>query len=151
MPADIEIAAAIANIFQALERLHESGMLDSKGGRIRREAIHFLWETRLKSKMDSSRRHSIAARASRQGGETALLRYEHSVPLASCMSLLRTASARPESMLSALETYIHPIIVLELECRLLTTAGLSSRMPPGAEAQDSMARYNAVGIEIEPG
>lgn len=144
-----EIAASIADIFQAVERLHALGMPDARGSKVRREAVHFLWELREGPELDSRRPHSQAARAYRNRGETALLRYEHSIPLASCMGALRQAAADPDRMLLALRLYVRPVIVLEEECARLRQAGLNSRLPDGADAIDAIARYQAAGIKME--
>lgn len=149
MPTELLIATSIAEIFRAVEKLHDAGLRDSAGSRVRREAIHFLWETRDLTKLDARRPHSAAARAYRQTGETSELRYEHSIPLASYMPILRAAATDPAVMLLALHKFVRPVLVLESECRKLTAAGLASRMPANAMADDCNASYRAVGIEVE--
>ena len=146
---DEDIAGAIAAIFRPLERLHAAGLPEARGTKVRREAIHFLWELKDGTKFDSRRPHSIAARAYRLGGETALLRYEHSIPLASCMARLRDAARDTTTMLAALRLYVHPVIVLDEECTRLRTAGLNARLPEGADNADPFARYRATAIMIE--
>ncbi|HEX6858885.1 MAG TPA: hypothetical protein VF138_01610 [Caulobacteraceae bacterium] len=149
MANELDIATAISRIFLAVEDLHSKGVSEAKGSRLRREAIHFLWETREQSKFDANRPHSVAARAYRATGATELLRYEHSIPLASYMPVLRKAAKEPELMLAALKRYVRPVIVLEDECRMLTKCGLASRLPVGAAPDDALARYRQAGIEIE--
>lgn len=146
---DRDIATAISGIFQNLEDLHRKGLPVARGSKVRREAIHFIWELRSGAKLDSSRPHSRAARDYRASGQTVRLRYEHSIPLASCMELLRAASADPNVFLAALQQYIRPVIVLDTESDLLRQKGLNSRLPQGASCDDGFARYRAVGIEIE--
>ncbi|RYG86162.1 MAG: hypothetical protein EON59_10615 [Alphaproteobacteria bacterium] len=148
-PSDLEIASAIAGVFRSVEMLHSAGWRDGRGAKIRREAVHFLWETRDVPKLSPHRPHSIRAREYRRSGDVGDLRYEHSIPLATYMPILRAASADPHQMLSALKLYVRPVIVLEEECRLLSRAGLNSLLPAGSEPHDALARYASVGILTE--
>jgi len=146
---ELDIAICIARIFDSVEDLHRKGLPDARGSRVRREAIHFLWETRELGKLDHRRPHSVAARAYRGSGLTELLRYEHSVPLATYMPQLRATARDPGAFLETLQRFVRPVIVLKSECDRLTAAGLASRMPMGIQADDFMARYRAAGVEIE--
>lgn len=149
MAPEIEVARTIADIFAALERLHEQGAGDASGSRVRREAVHFLWELRAGSKLAEARIHSIAARAQRRAGELAGLEYDHSIPVACFMPVLRRSAASPEMMLRALQTYVQPVILTSDEHRLLAARGLRSKMPAHCELDDPLARYRDVGIVIE--
>jgi hypothetical protein len=143
------IAEEIAAIFLAMERLHEKGLPISKASKVRREAIHFLGETREEGKLSPKRRHSLAARRARSEGRMSELTYEHSIPLASIMPLLRSAAGDGPAMLGLLRTYIQPVIVTKDEAKVLSRAKLHACLPTGASGDDAMARYRACGIKIE--
>lgn len=149
MPSELDVATAIAVIFRAVERLHDLGLKDSRGSKVRREAIHFLWELRGVEKLAAERPHSVAARDYRRQGLTTLLRYEHSIPLATCMQILRAAASDPDVFLVALQKFVRPVIVLDSECQTLSRLRLGSSMPSGSKGDDPLARYVAAGIEIE--
>jgi len=149
MAPEIEVARAIADIFAALERLHEQGAGEASGSRVRREAVHYLWELRAGAKLAETRTHSLAARAQRRRGQVAGLEYDHSIPVACFMPVLRRSLASPEMMLHALQTYVQPVVLTSEEHNLLATQGLRSKMPDYCELHDALARYRSVGITIE--
>ena len=150
MASDLEIAQAVCGVFASVEALHAKGLPDARGSRVRREAVHFLWELRDQSKLAPERPHSAAARRQRQTGDTTDLRYEHAIPLATFMPTLRAAvTGGPEAMLSALRRFVRPVIVVDAECRRLTKVGLAASMPAAAAPDDPVARYRAAGIALE--
>lgn len=149
MPPEIEVARAISEIFSALERLHTHGANDASGSRVRREAVHFLWELRDGPKLAESRPHSVSAREHRRSGLTIGLDYDHSIPVSCFMPELRRAAETPEQMLVALRTFVRPVILTSEEHRFLAERGLRSKMPTKCELNDAFARYREVGIAIE--
>ena len=149
MVPEIEVARTIADIFAALDRLHEQGASDASGSRVRREAVHFLWELRAGAKLAETRTHSLAARAQRRAGRLAGLEYDHSIPVACFMPVLRRAAGSPEMMLRALQTYVQPVVLTSDEHGLLALRGLRSKMPAHCDLHDGMARYREVGIAME--
>ncbi|MBX7133437.1 MAG: hypothetical protein K1X67_12255 [Fimbriimonadaceae bacterium] len=151
MAPEIEVARTIADIFAALERLHQQGARDASGSRIRREAVHFLWELRAGAKLAHDRAHSVAARAQRQAAQLGGLEYDHSIPVACFMPLLRQACGSAEMMLGRLKMLVRPVILTGDEHNLLAARGLRSKMPAGCEVTDTMARYRTAGIAIEGG
>lgn len=147
-PTDRQIAESLCSIFSALERLHDAGLRDGQASRVRREAVHFLWELREGAKLSEGRPHSVEAWACRMEGTKALLRYEHSVPVAVFMPVLRAAAGSPDAMLEALKRYVRPVIVTEEEALRLTKEGLNHSLPPGGEVDDWAARYRAIGVRL---
>lgn len=147
-PSDLQIAECICTIFAALEQLHANGMRDGQASKVRREAVHFLWELRGGPKLSQKRPHSVEAWSHRERGLNALLRYEHSVPVAVFMPILRAAAGSPSQMLAALKLYVRPVIVTEDETRRLAGSGLNHTLPAGLSADDWGARYRAVGIAL---
>lgn len=146
--SDEQIAECICTIFTALEQLHANGMRDGQASKVRREAVHFLWELREGPKLSKERPHSVEAWSHRERGLKALLRYEHSVPVAVFMPILRAAAGSPSQMLAALKLYVRPVIVTEDESRRLAGSGLNHIMPAGSDADDWAVRYRAVGIAL---
>lgn len=63
-PAERQIAESLCSIFSALEQLHDAGLRDGQASRVRREAVHFLWELREGAKLSRDRPHSVEAWAS---------------------------------------------------------------------------------------
>ena len=149
MAPEIEVARAISDIFVALERLHNHGTRDASGSRVRREAVHFLWELRTGSKLAETRAHSLAARVQRETGQLSGLEYDHAIPVACFMPVLRHSAGSPDTMLQALRTYVRPVVLTSVEHALLATQGLRSKMPADCELTDPLARYRAAGIAIE--
>lgn len=147
-PSERQIAESLCLIFSALEQLHDAGLRDGRASRVRREAVHFLWELREGTKLSEDRPHSVAAWACRMDGAKALLRYEHSVPVAVFMPVLRAAAGNPDAMLEALKRYVRPVIVTEDEAHRLAREGLNHSLPPGVEADDWAARYRTVGVRL---
>ena len=64
------------------------------------------------------------------------------------MPELRRSAGSAESMLQALRTFVHPVIVTEDEHRLLHSRGLGSKLPHGCAVGDKNARYQALGITL---
>lgn len=60
-PSERQIAGSLCSIFSALEQLHDAGLRDGRASRVRREAVHFLWELREGTKLSEGRPHSVAA------------------------------------------------------------------------------------------
>ena len=149
MAPEIEVARAIAEIFSALDRLHREGASDASGSRVRREAVHFLWELREGAKLAASRPHSAAARERRKACATDGLEYDHSIPVACFMPELRRAATSPEAMLYALRTYVRPVILTSEEHGLLAASGLRAKMPASCAPSDPTARYRQAGIAFE--
>lgn len=147
-PTERQIAESLCAIFSALERLHGAGMRDGQAARVRREAVHFLWELREGAKLSENRPHSVEAWTCRMEGAKALLRYEHSVPVAVFMPVLRAAAGNPDVMLAALKRYVRPVIVTEEEARRLASEGLNHTLPPGVEIDDWTARYRLIGVRL---
>lgn len=81
-------------------------------------------------------------------GAKASLRYEHSVPVAVFMPILRAAAGNPDAMLAALKRYVRPVIVTEEEAHRLATEGLNHSLPPESEVDDWAARYRAIGVRL---
>lgn len=150
MAPEIEVARTVAEIFTSLDRLHERGAKEASGSRIRREAVHFLWELREGPKLAEARRHSLAARMQRRVGDPAGLEYDHAIPVACFMPILRRSAASPEQMLQSLKTYVHPVVLTAAEHSLLAAQGLRSKLPARCELHDVLARYREVGVEVEP-
>ncbi len=90
----------------------------------------------------------MAAWDQRLGGERGGLQYEHSVPVAVFMPILRATSSDPQAMLSALRRYVRPVIVTSEEARLLATIGLNHSLPPHTQSDDWAARYRQAGIAL---
>lgn len=149
MAPEIEVARAIADIFAALERLHQNGAADASGSRVRREAVHFLWELRAGAKLAETRPHSLAARAHRARGHLVGLEYDHAIPVACFMPILRRSAGSAETMLTALQTYVRPVVLTSDEHSRLAVGGLRSKMPIHCELHDALARYRELGIAIE--
>tara|TARA_R110000787_G_scaffold34914_11_gene90131 strand:- start:397 stop:849 length:453 start_codon:yes stop_codon:yes gene_type:complete len=149
VPSDVDIAHEIAQIFAALESLHEKGLPGARANKVRREVIHFLWEIRAEAKFSQSRPHSLLARAYRESGAKDELTYEHSIPLATIMPRLRSAAGDGAAMLDLLKRYVQPVIVLKSESKLLASAGLNASLPLDALDDDRRSRYLACGIAIE--
>lgn len=147
-PSDEQIAECICTIFAALEELHANGMRDGQASKVRREAVHFLWELREGTKLSQDRPHSVEAWSHRERGIKDQLRYEHSVPVAVFMPILRAAAGDAIQMLAALKLYVRPVIVTEDESRRLASSGLNHSLPAGLKADDWRARYQAVGIAL---
>jgi hypothetical protein len=145
----VKTAEAICAIFLAVERLHDLGLPDARGSKVRRET-HFLWELREGAKLGDARPHSLPARLCRQRGQIGELTYEHSIPLATVMPLLRKAAGSPSRMLELLKKCVQPVLVTKEEGRRLASVGLGLRMPASARDYDPLTRYVQAGIEIEP-
>lgn len=149
MAPEIKVARAIAEIFAALERLHQQGAVDASGSRVRREAVHFLWELRAGAKLAETRPHSLAARELRKTGQLADLEYDHSIPVACFMPVLRQSAGSPQRMLHALQTYVRPVVLTSNEHSLLAARGLRSKMPIDRDLADALARYREAGTGME--
>lgn len=147
-PTELQIAECLCAIFAALEGLHIAGMRDGRASKVRRESVHFLWELREGGKLSAERPHSAAAWDFRQGGGRGGLQYEHSVPVAVFMPILRAASRDPHSMLAALKRYVRPVIVTDEEARSLAASGLNHSLPAGVDLDDWAARYRQAGIAL---
>jgi hypothetical protein len=58
-PDELQIAECLCSIFTALETLHGAGMRVGQASKVRREAVHFLWELREGAKLSAHRPHSV--------------------------------------------------------------------------------------------
>jgi len=115
-----------------------------------REPIHFLWERRNNAKKElAAEFRSVSARGlDFSSGE---IRYDHVIPLNYAMADILEA---PELDINALQDILESKVVACLltrdEDETLNRAGLKSKMPEGWEKSGIFARYEHVGIQVEP-
>jgi hypothetical protein len=153
------VIAALAKIIQLLDKLESDGVNPSDIAKLRRETIFFLYEGGNKHKWNSERPHSKGARellravengAMRKSDARHLCTYEHSVPISSLKVGLNAAAASAEELEIYLDRHVLGVVVLRSEDALLRAAKVSRSLPAGSAANDRLARYQAVGIELEP-
>lgn len=146
--SDTKRLELIAEAVQYCQRVKEMGMPASAYTKALREPIHFLWERRRGSKLQSAKfRSKAAAGLTFQNGQ---LVYDHAVPFRyiqdELLSLHQPSNDKIEEVLNRFETIV---LITKDEDTQLNAAGYNHKMPPGWKVgEDPLARYKAVGIEI---
>lgn len=146
---------AVRQILLQLYVLVDAGMPQTQISRVVRETIFFIYEGGDTWKYHKDRTHSAAARALRGSGKrfhssTHPIIYDHAIPFATFANGLRNATETPEMFSAFLRRFFRSVVITRDEDRKLSGAGLASRMPEGAKADDLLARYRSVGIEFQP-
>ena len=125
-----------------------NGMPVSCYSKALREPIHFLWERRHGTKVQSAKYRSRSALMLKYGNSEIV--YDHAVPfkyLQAELLALRTVSAF--TVRDLLVKYDTIVLISKDENERLNLAGYGSAMPSGWEyGDDPLARYNETNIEI---
>ncbi len=139
--------ALIAEAVRYCQRVEKMGMPPSCFTKALREPIFFLWERRSGSKIEIARFRSKAAIGLRPGrGE---LIYEHAVPFKYLQrELLSLSPVTERAVADTLKKFGTVVLVTKAEDANLNRAGFRSRMPPGWDGTDPLARYKALGIDL---
>jgi hypothetical protein len=128
---------------------HACGMPASCYAKALREPVHFLWERRFGSKMRAAKYRSIGARGLKFG--TGNLVYDHAIPFRFLQQKLMSWDPDGGEALEAiLARYDTVVLISKEENAKLNSAGLGRTMPDGWDKTEPLARYRAVGIELEP-
>jgi len=147
--SDTKRLELIAEAVQYCQRVKDMGMPVSAYTKALREPIHFLWERRRGSKLQSPQFRSKAAAGLKfQNGQ---LVYDHAVPFRylqeELLSLHQPSTNKIAEVLNRFET---TVLITKDEDNQLNAAGFNRKMPPDWNGEDPLARYKAVGIEIVP-
>jgi len=131
------------------QRVASLGMPVSAYSKALREPVHFLWERREGSKEECAAYRSRAARGlSFRNRE---LVFDHSVPFRVLQEkLMKLQPVTPEAVRHLLERHSVVALITKEEDDRLNAAGLNRKMPPGWDKKNPLARYEAVGIELDP-
>lgn len=121
-----------------------------------REAIHFLWERRIGARPGSISGPKICAAmlCSKEAkgltfGKRELI-YDHAIPFNLLKDkLLDLKEVTPRSVKGVLNGLCVTALIRDYQAKLLRDKGFEKRMPKGCNEIDPLARYNAVGIEMD--
>lgn len=144
---DAQRLELITEAVRYCQRVRAMGMPASCYTKALREPVHFLWERRAGTKIQSARFRSKAATGLRFGnGE---LIYDHAVPFAYLQrELLSLDPVNTEVVSRVLDGFGTVVLITKEENARLAAAGYGCSMPENWDKRDSLARYKAVGIDI---
>lgn len=133
---------------QYCQKVKEKGMPSSCFSKALREPIHFLWETRNGPKYKVAQYRSKSAFAEISGNGKII--YDHSIPFRYLQDeLLNLDDVNNKTVKELLDLYSTVCVITKDEDNLLSSRGLSRKMPNDWDNEDPLARYKAVGIEVE--
>ncbi len=128
------------------QRAEKMGMPASCYTKALREPVHYLWERRAGSKINSAQFRSKAAKGLKFGERE--LVYDHVVPFSLLQGkLLALKKVTRGSVRRVLEEFGTICLISKEEDNELNKARLGRSMPPNWDGKDIWARYKAVGIK----
>lgn len=137
----------IVEAVQYCQRVKLMGMPVAGYTKALREAIYFVWTSRLGSKAQSAKYRSRAA-LGRNWGQREIV-YDHAIPFSyGQKALMELTEVTTETVRPVLDKYEVCAIITADEDAMLTAAGFHSKMPCDWDMIDPLARYKAVGINI---
>jgi hypothetical protein len=139
----------IREVVEHCQRMKELAMRLLYNSRALREAVFLLWERRNGSGLRCAEFRSKAADGLRFGKRQ--LVYDHAIPFnylqVELMGLAKGFSA--DLLRDKLNKFCRVALITNCENDCLNDAGYQSKMPKDWDGNDHLARYNAVGIDIE--
>jgi hypothetical protein len=144
-----ERLSLIVEAVKYCQKVIPMGMPSNCYSKALREPIFFLWEKWKKgNKYNSAAYRSTASLGLSHNSN--LLRYDHSLPFKLVQEkLLNLKEVNTTTVKQILETHLFACVITKQEDNLLTKAGLRSKMPEDWDGIDHLARYKAVGIEVQ--
>lgn len=131
------------------QKVRSLGMPPGSYTKALREPIFFLWE-RYGKKKNQAARYCSESYLEIPAGPHAHV-YDHAIPFKIVQdSLLSIGNPDPDSVRNILQNKLVACFITKEEDRLLTSLGLSSRMPANADESDCLARYASAGIKVLP-
>jgi hypothetical protein len=145
---DLKRLSLIVEAVKYCQKVKEMGMPASCYTKALREPIFFLWEVRVaKNKFQAAKYLSKAAVGLKAGGGELI--YDHSVPFSYLQKqLMELDSVTIDSVREILLRNCTACLITSDEDKKLNKAGLRRRMPKDWDGIDVLARYRALGIEI---
>ena len=130
------------------QRVSAMGMPMACYSKALREPIHFLWERRRGTKIQSAKFRSKNALDLKFGKSEMV--YDHAVPVRYLQGeLLALKEVSTFGLRSILNKYDIFVLITKAEDEMLNSAGFNRSMPDGWKVgDDPLARYNETDIEI---
>ncbi len=144
---DTQRLQLIVEAVQYCQRVKLMGMPAAGYAKTLREAIYFVWTSRLGSKAKSAKYRSQAAVGLKWGRREII--YDHAIPFSyELKALMELTEVTAETVRPILEKYEVCAIITADEDAMLTAAGLQSKMPSDWDKVDQLARYKAIEIVL---
>jgi hypothetical protein len=145
---DSQRLVLIAEAVRYCQRVKAMGMPPSCYSKALREPVFFLWERRQGSKASAARFRSVTARGLTFG--RGLLVYDHAIPFKYIRDeLLALDPVTPATVRDTLTRFNTAVLITKAEDVMLTEHGYRNTMPEDWDGIDPLARYKAVGIQLE--